>query len=83
MIDLSNQIDFPAFFSLRKMTYRISSIPEYDSLLQSLPVRWPYAVMFSKLTFWNYQSAESQFKFHREYSGKQRRIITFTRQKVN
>jgi hypothetical protein len=34
---LSNQIDFPAFFSLRKMTYRISSIPEYDNPLSLLP----------------------------------------------
>jgi hypothetical protein len=43
MMTLSNQIDFPAFFSLRKMTFRhfsvsvrwltgISSIPEYNSL---------------------------------------------------
>jgi hypothetical protein len=37
---LSNQIDFSAFFSLRKMTYRnfgISSIPEYDNPLSLLP----------------------------------------------
>jgi hypothetical protein len=34
---LSNQIDFPAFFSLHKMTYGISSIPENDNSLQPLP----------------------------------------------
>jgi hypothetical protein len=34
---LSDQIDFPAFFSFRKMTYRNSSIPEYDNLLSPLP----------------------------------------------
>jgi hypothetical protein len=34
---LSNQIDFPAFFSFCMMTYRNSSIPEYDNLLSPLP----------------------------------------------
>jgi hypothetical protein len=30
---LSDQSDFPAIFRLLKMTYRISSIPEYDNPL--------------------------------------------------
>jgi hypothetical protein len=34
---LSDQIDFPAFFCLRKMIYGISSILECDNLLQPLP----------------------------------------------
>jgi hypothetical protein len=34
---LSNQNDFLAFFCLWKMTYRISSILEYDSQLSPLP----------------------------------------------
>jgi hypothetical protein len=67
---LSNQIDFPAIFSLRKMTYRnfINSGIRHSAIGFD-PVRWPYAVMFRKLTFRNLQTAESQCKCHREHSG--------------
>jgi hypothetical protein len=34
---LSYQIDLPAFSSLRKMTFGIPSIPEYDNPLSPLP----------------------------------------------
>jgi hypothetical protein len=66
---LSNQIDFPAFFHLRKMTYWSfinSRIRLYAVAL--CHVRWPYAAMFRKLTFWNWHTAENQCKSHREYS---------------
>jgi hypothetical protein len=36
MMTLSDQSDFPAIFRLRKMTYGISSILEYDNLLLPL-----------------------------------------------
>jgi hypothetical protein len=34
---VSNQIDFPEFFHGQKMTYRNSSIPEYDYQLSLFP----------------------------------------------
>jgi hypothetical protein len=33
------------------------------------PIRWPYATIFRKLTFRNWQIAESQCKCQREYAG--------------
>ncbi len=48
---LYNQIDFLAFFSLRKMTYQISSILEYDNPLSPLPCKMALRHHVKKIDF--------------------------------
>jgi hypothetical protein len=44
------QIDFPAFFSLRKMTPEFHQFRNTTVRYRLCPLRWPYAAMFRKLT---------------------------------
>jgi hypothetical protein len=58
---LSDQIDFPAFFCLRKMTYQIF----INSRIQKFTVAFApedglMSLCLGELTFQNWQSAESQ-----------------------
>jgi hypothetical protein len=67
---LSSQIYFSVFFHLQMMTYQ-NFIDFCNMTVRCClcPIRWPYAAMFRKLTFWNQQIVESQCKCYREYSG--------------
>jgi hypothetical protein len=65
---LSHQNDFLAFLCLPKMTYRnfiISRIRQ--STAAPLPCKMALCSKFKKLTYRNWQTAERQCKYHREY----------------
>jgi hypothetical protein len=50
-IALSDQIDFPAFFRLRKMTHRnLINSGNLTIRCRLCPIRWPYATMSQKIT---------------------------------
>jgi hypothetical protein len=70
-MELSDKRDFLVLFCLHKMTYRNFFLHQFRNMTircRPYSAKWLYAAKFEKMTFRNWQTAESQCKCHQEYT---------------